>query len=104
MESHADFQHTPSASAQSKTANKHGAECLQDERRRVVKRKAMRPGGRSRYHGKLARNARKGSDEKVMMTWPTLDDIIVRRAVGGPFMLELFDARETVSKLLSVAD
>jgi len=53
MESHADFQHTPSASAQSKTANKHNSG------KKIVE---------------TGEERKKNSDEKVMMTWLTLND------------------------------
>ena len=67
MESRADFQHTPSASAQFKTANEHdgnGEKCEGGERE-IMRVKMM------------ARNARKPSNEEVMMTWPTLDDMMM---------------------------
>ena len=69
MESRADFQHTPSASAQFKTANEHdgnGEKCEGGERE-IMRVKMM------------ARNARKPSNEEVMMTWPTLDDMMMSK-------------------------
>jgi hypothetical protein len=70
--SRADFQHTPSASAQFKTANEHdgnGEKCEGggDERREIMRVNMM------------ARNARKDSNEEVMMTWPTLDDMMMSK-------------------------
>ena len=69
MESCADFQHTPSASAQFKTANEHdgNSEKCEGGEREIMRVKMM------------ARNARKPSNEEVMMTWPTLDDMMMSK-------------------------